>query len=644
MKIFSRFTWLVASVLIAGSTELAFSQANTTLSNLVSPTAVNQSIIPSSTNSKDLGTSTLMWRTGYFAGKGYFTGGIAIGSTVLPSTMLDITPPSTSAGAVNLKPNTGLIPSTGELRFSEVGSNGTNYVGFKAPSSILANKIWILPSADGTSGQVLSTNGSGALSWVSAPSGGTSVAAGFIPRSDGSTLVAGTLTDNGSKIGLGTASPGAYLHISADGNADLPHLLIKDLDADGYARIYMNTFTGELGDERKWKILARTSLDPVNNDFLIQQVSSTNGTNFTHTRLSIDHDGNVGIGTGVPTGTLHVNSSFVGNAFIVGPEVGTPDFVVDGIGQTGVNVADPNARFHVNGTSSEDALRVDVNGSTKVMVNGSGNLGVGTTTPAAKLHINGSAEVLRIDGTDPYAQFYNAAVAKGYVQVTGSDFKLGTVGTNTGGKVQITAGSSTALTIASSGNVGIGTTTPSIKLHLKGSNELLRLDGTSAQLQFYNGGFKGFMKIEGNDVKLGTNGGNTTGDLYFYTNNNAHMMIDESGNITMGTFDPGAGYKLSVGGKIICEELKVQLQPFPDYVFEEDYKLASLYEVEASIRANKHLPGFPAAKEVEESMGIGELQTKMMEKLEELTLYVIDLQKQNDALKQDLASLRAEQH
>lgn len=74
---------------------------------------------------------------------------------------------------------------------------------------------------------------------------------------------------------------------------------------------------------------------------------------------------------------------------------------------------------------------------------------------------------------------------------------------------------------------------------------------------------------------------------------------------------------------------------FPDYVFTKEYKRLSIYEYEKFITSNKHLPGLPSAKEVKENDGfeIGQMQTKLLEKVEEQALYIIDLQKQIDELK-----------
>jgi len=103
----------------------------------------------------------------------------------------------------------------------------------------------------------------------------------------------------------------------------------------------------------------------------------------------------------------------------------------------------------------------------------------------------------------------------------------------------------------------------------------------------------------------------------------------------IGTTTPATGYILSVDGKGMFEELKVQLSGnWPDYVFDENYKLPSLYQLESSLKTEKHLPGIPSATEIKkDGLLVGDMQTKMMEKIEELTLYIISLQKQIDELK-----------
>jgi len=99
--------------------------------------------------------------------------------------------------------------------------------------------------------------------------------------------------------------------------------------------------------------------------------------------------------------------------------------------------------------------------------------------------------------------------------------------------------------------------------------------------------------------------------------------------------DASSTYKLAVNSGILCEELKVMADvPSSDYVFEPTYKLKPLSEVEAFVTENKHLPDVPSAKEFKENgYKVGEMDNLLLQKVEELTLYIIDLQKQIEELK-----------
>lgn len=110
------------------------------------------------------------------------------------------------------------------------------------------------------------------------------------------------------------------------------------------------------------------------------------------------------------------------------------------------------------------------------------------------------------------------------------------------------------------------------------------------------------------------------------------MAIDAStGNIGIGTRQPTSDAKLHVIGNI---RLTGTVNP-PDYVFEADYNLRPIDEVESFVIENKHLPGIPSAEEIkEECILIADMFNKHLEKIEELTLYVIQLKKENQALKE----------
>jgi hypothetical protein len=112
-----------------------------------------------------------------------------------------------------------------------------------------------------------------------------------------------------------------------------------------------------------------------------------------------------------------------------------------------------------------------------------------------------------------------------------------------------------------------------------------------------------------------------------------------SGIVSIGTVTAPAGYKLAVGGKIVSEEIVVKLQAnWPDYVFEKDYKLPSLAELSLFIRRQKRLPGVPSAKDVEHrGLSIGEMNVILLQKIEELTLYILQQEERLSILERSQA-------
>ncbi|MCX6280636.1 MAG: hypothetical protein NTU51_01570 [Bacteroidetes bacterium] len=112
------------------------------------------------------------------------------------------------------------------------------------------------------------------------------------------------------------------------------------------------------------------------------------------------------------------------------------------------------------------------------------------------------------------------------------------------------------------------------------------------------------------------------------------VIISKDGSVGVGTLNTH-GYKLAVNGKVICEELKVQLfNEWPDYVFNQKYKLLPLNELEQFIEKNKHLPDVPTEETIKkDGINMGEMNTILLKKIEELTKYVIEQQKQIDELR-----------
>jgi hypothetical protein len=117
-----------------------------------------------------------------------------------------------------------------------------------------------------------------------------------------------------------------------------------------------------------------------------------------------------------------------------------------------------------------------------------------------------------------------------------------------------------------------------------------------------------------------------------------------TGSLSIGTNLAPNGYKLAVGGKIIAEELKIQLQtaPWPDYVFAKDYQLPTLAEVEKQIQEKGHLANVPSACEVEANgFEVGDMARIQQQKIEELTLYIIELNKKLEAQDKKMQALEA---
>ena len=135
-----------------------------------------------------------------------------------------------------------------------------------------------------------------------------------------------------------------------------------------------------------------------------------------------------------------------------------------------------------------------------------------------------------------------------------------------------------------------------------------------------------------------SNGGmlslNFGGDL-----NSSQFVMDQYGNVGLGTSNP-LGWRLAVNGQIRAKEIKVETG-WADFVFKKDYYLPPLTEVESFIRENGHLKDIPSAEEVEKNgVMLGEMNSKLLQKIEELTLYMIEFNKELTRLKEENEELK----
>jgi hypothetical protein len=237
--------------------------------------------------------------------------------------------------------------------------------------------------------------------------------------------------------------------------------------------------------------------------------------------------------------------------------------------------------------------------------------------------------------------------------------------------------SSTLFIDGSSSRVGIGTTSPSTKLEVSrafgrsslGTNnlDLASFVGTLNNLsltdeqklvvsaRYYNGMGSGpssrlqsyFNTTKKGFIEFGKSGISTTEPvaLMFGFNETPAVQIYENGKVSIGNVTTPSGYKLFVEEGILTEKVKVALKTttdWADYVFAPDYKLMPLEEVELFTKENKHLPNVPSAEEmVKNGLNVAEMDAKLLEKIEELTLYAIDQEKQADILNKELETVKA---
>ncbi|ELR73392.1 hypothetical protein C900_04244 [Fulvivirga imtechensis AK7] len=475
-------------------------------------------------------------------------------------------------------------------------------------------------------------------------------------------------------VGIGVANPVERLEISGN---------LKVSDGIFSNTLDVNTFTGENGTFNQ-NLLIRQNLN----------VDGLTGLGVANPTERLEISGNLKVSDGIYSNTLDVNTFTGENGTYNQNLLVKQNFNVEGL--TGLGVANPTERLEISGNmkvsngiftetaegtsySFQDGAlsnNLSVGGNTVI----SGNTGLGVAAPTERLDVNGNVKVSN-------TLFANTLESEELI------LENGTINN------QLSVGGNTLV----NGNVGIGITSPTEKLHVAGNIKATG-NITGAALSVSQGSFSGNVNLAKNLSVTGTSdftGKVTTRDLTVLntlelknglTLGNAlgigvatpeatlHVAGDGKfeGNITavklivqdleVANLDLGAqngeirfgedmfvggsvgigtelidGYKLSVNGKIrASDDIKVYpSSQWSDFVFEEDYNLRPLEEVEAFIKENKHLPEVPSAQEVEGSgIDLGAMDARLLQKIEELTLYMIEIKKENEKLKAEVEVLK----
>ncbi len=325
-------------------------------------------------------------------------------------------------------------------------------------------------------------------------------------------------------------------------------------------------------------------------------------------KIWIDENGQMGIGTDAPSSQLTINGA---NPYIemMHNNVNTGFLMASGV----------NLKLGTNSTNTTGNVRFQTQLIDRMTIDENGQVGIGTTNPTS---------ILSISSANPIVQLKNSGVDKGFIQLVNDDIRIGTNVSNTNGKFIVRTNGADRLTVNNKGQMGLNVNPDDFS----GSFSVGEDEDGNASI--------GLVKDNVLKAKLSTNGTTTTlasysGDFYIYRTNSSPFIAHSDGNFTMGGFINAFGYRLSVYGKAIAYEFTaLPYASWPDYVFADDYKLKPLSEVKKFISENKHLPNIPAAAEIEKNgIQLGDMSKRLMEKVEELTLYIIQLQEQVDELK-----------
>lgn len=370
------------------------------------------------------------------------------------------------------------------------------------------------------------------------------------------------------------------------------------------------------------------------------------------TYLMVNKDGYVGIGTASPTALLHIKNAIANlPALAIVNSTNYQTITVKDEGSLGINVTSTNAivdakmdSWGIHGWLYHGQTAA---GATRFVVTGDGRAGIGTTPVFSQSTLTlksalGSSSATTLDMVAPGSSGWQNQIrfiaSNSVVRHTIADDHT----TNDlilspglgGGAVSVAKVNGKLEAGAGVANPNRNTYTGSLFVRGDGAGIDIynQQAGTGWNNQIRFSGTGGIRHLIADDYG--------TGNLLIKPGNGggANNIVEVQGRLRVGSVAPVNGgnnnWKLAVGGEIQAQKVVVQISDWADYVFDENYNLATLEEVETFIKKHKHLPEIPSEKEVlENGVSLGEMNQLLLQKVEELTLYVIDLKKEIEELK-----------
>ncbi|MEO9850954.1 MAG: hypothetical protein ABJH72_22345 [Reichenbachiella sp.] len=306
----------------------------------------------------------------------------------------------------------------------------------------------------------------------------------------------------------------------------------------------------------------------------------------------------------------------------------------------------PNQIYHFQIESDGLKIKQDNNANYRFKSGGdfivqNGKIGIGTNSPSSTLDVFGGLRT----STDQnrFLSIHSSSDGNSYINYTGggSTSKLG---------FQIDG--SSKMSLLDNGFLGIGNSAPEEKLHVSGNN---RIDGSI--ILNSNGGdpynaisFKhqentkwliDYGTSSTHNLRLLKFSSPTSASTFMNFNFDGNLIEFPSAPVAIATTSTG-NHKLAVGGSIGAREIKVEASGWSDFVFYKGYELRTLEEVEKHIAEKGHLPEIPSEVEVTKNgINLGEMDAKLLQKIEELTLYLIEQNKEIIKMKKEISALKS---